>query len=174
MLKNLLACAVALLLFAACGRTIGKLDSLPDIPVAETAPWPRLVDTPQPPEARLTAGTGGAVLTTLTERNAVIQGRQQTVRSVSPAPDSLRDRVAQAEARRVAAGSAVDEQALASRGAAARQRAAAPKESFLETGSSPAPAETRQRTSQPAVSPDFEAAARRALERAERARRAQP
>lgn len=179
---------------AACGGTIGQFDSLPAIPVDQNAPWPRLVDTPEPPEARLTAGTGKAALSQLTDQRMTSAERSEAVRATPSVPDTLRERVSVADSRRSVPAPPVDAAALSLRADEARRRADTAGEpvnsealiAFAETQrnrksaagtafqDAPAAVPSGNRALGPAVSPDFEDAARRALDRAAKARNLRP
>ena len=178
---------LALLLAAAlpaCGGSIAAIDGLPDIAVDESAPYPRLVDVPEPPEARLTAGTGEVVLARLNEsaddaatrREAAIratavlpdlgpagsEARARAATPPEPIDDTLLARAAQARARPPAPP--VDD-ALLARARAVRARAATPAapidERLLERRPRPAPPEPVAAAPRPAPTTQASTPARR-------------
>lgn len=160
-----IAVCAAVPLLAGCGSTIGQFDDLPVVELDEETPWPRLVDTPEPPEARLTAGTGGAALVRLNEGKTASVQRKLRAEQVQPVPDALADRTALAQTRSAAPMTVIRDDTLAARAALSQERTAP---------SAPAapiaiPRNPGSRTlDTPVLSADFDERARRALERAAR------
>jgi len=74
---------------AGCGSTIGAFDGLPEGADVKNAPWPRLVDTPEPPEGRLTAGNGVRAFESLTSQRGQSEARLARADTVPPVSDSL-------------------------------------------------------------------------------------
>lgn len=165
--------SVAVLLgFAGCGSTIGALDGLPDGPDMSAVEWPRLVDTPEAPEARLTSGAGERAVQNLQAQQASAAARIARAEAVLPVSDALLQRSAASRARTaVPAAPAVDEAGLLARAQEIRVRAVAPRPtlSVSEAGASPLrrPVPIRPLDT-PVVSSNFEERARRARERAAR------
>ena len=182
---------------AGCGSTIGALDSLPSGPDVSDAEWPLLIDTPEPPEERLTAGTGGNAVERLSARRTQAGQRLSRAESVPPVSDTLLARGTESQSRSaVASVPAVDEADLLARADLLRQRSQIEVASVNETDlqaraelnrtrtSLPIPASTvttsldaagprvpvpLRALDTPVVSSSFEERARRAQERAKRA-----
>lgn len=186
---------VLVLCLAGCGSTIGTLDELPDGPDVSAAEWPRLVDTPEPPEARLIAGTGERAAQRLGVAREQAGIRLASAGAVPPVSDALLSRGAASRARSDGAvAPAVDEAALLARAERLRQRTATELPAIDEAGlmaraaamsgrgvaSASAAVETAalapvaaprplRPLDAPVVSSGFEARARQAQERARRA-----
>ncbi len=109
--------------FAGCGNTIGALDSLPSGPDVSGVAWPLLVDTPEPPEERLMAGTGAQAITRLNARRTAVDGRLASAAALPPVSDVLLTRAESSRSRvSVGAGPAVNEADLLARAESLRQR----------------------------------------------------
>ena len=138
------------LCLAGCGSTIGALDSLPSGPDVSEAAWPRLVDTPEPPEERLTAGTGDRAVQRLGQQRAAADQRLVQAASVQPVSDELLSRGATSQSRSaVAAAPAVDEVGLLARADALRARTQIEVASVNEADLLNRASEIRARTSVP-------------------------
>jgi len=74
---------------AGCGGTFGAFDGLPASSDVSNVPWPRLVDTPEPPEERLTAGTGEQATERLNALRGQSEGRLARANQILPVTDSL-------------------------------------------------------------------------------------
>ena len=170
-----------------CGGIIGELEKVPQGPDVSAAPWPRLVDTPEPPEARLTAGSGERALESLTNERTAQDSRQARADAVPPVSQTLVSRGQSNVLRTADAGPGVDADDLLARAALLRERTQAssqPISNDLEARS----ALIRERSNTavvaaappnrpvplrpletPVVSSTFEERARKAQERAKQA-----
>jgi len=111
-----------LVCLAGCGSSIGALDGLPSGSDVSDVPWPRLVDTPEPPEERLTAGNGTLAEARLSERRGESAVRLARAGSVDPVSDSLLARGVANRTRPIGAVSSVDEAALLARAERLQER----------------------------------------------------
>jgi len=176
------------LLLAGCGSTIGSFDELPKGADVGDAAWPRLVDTPESPEARLTAGTGEVAAVRLGEQRALLDARRVRADAIPPVSDALQGRGELIASRAADSGSDVDEAALLARADTLRARSQASAVAVDDAGLRARALASRQRglepvrpaaaprtpvplrpLAQPVVSNSFEERARRAQQRAARA-----
>lgn len=108
---------------AGCGSSIGALDGLPSGSDVSDVPWPRLVDTPEPPEARLTAGHGDRAAERLAQQRGAAADRQARAEAVAPVSETLVARGASNQARPVGSVAPVNEADLLARAARLRANA---------------------------------------------------
>lgn len=133
-----------------CGSTIGALDSLPSGPDVGDAAWPRLVDTPEPPEERLTAGNGAGAAERLSVRRSESDERLSRAASVQPVSDTLLTRGEASQSRSgIAAAPAVNEADLLARAEQVRLRSQTDVASINETDLQARAAQSRIRTALP-------------------------
>ena len=109
-----------------CGSSFGAFDDVPTGNDVSAEPWPRLVDTPEPPEARLTAGTGEQATQRLSGLRSETEQRLARADAVQPVPDSLLARGEASRSRPVNAIPSIDEAGLLARAAQLEARTAVP------------------------------------------------
>ena len=169
---------------AGCGSTIGAFDGLPAGPDVTESAWPRLVDTPAPPDDRLVAGTGEQAAARLGAQRVQAEARAARANQVAPVSETLAARGKTNLARTGDAGpgfdetdlraraAPIDDGALQARAALVRARTSAPPAtSSIITGAQVRRPVPLRPLDTPVVSDSFEERARLARERAARAGR---
>jgi len=178
---------VFLIALGGCGGAIGSFDDVPPGPDVSAAEWPRLVDTPEPPEVRLTAGNGDRAVQRLAGQRTMLDERRSRADAVAPVSQALASRGQTNLTRTADVGPGIDADDLLARAARLREKRLASTEPTTgdlaarsasarqrNTASQPVLAELRRPVplrplEQPVVSQSFEERARRAQQRAARA-----
>jgi len=159
--------SVLVLLLSGCGQVVGDLAELPRGADVGDAPWPLLVDTPEPPANRLMAEDGERTATRLAALRETADGRLARAQAVPPVADDLLVRGAANQGRTSDAAPTFDEAGLLARAERLRQRAVEADAMTAPVAAiRPARPVPLRPLDAPVVSLSFEERARRALARA--------
>lgn len=111
-----------LMALGGCGSTLGSFDDAPAGPDVSAAEWPLLVDTPEPPEGRLTAGNGDRAVQRLAEQRVVVDRRRVQADTVAPVSEVLVSRGQTSLSRTDDGGPGFDADDLLARAARLREK----------------------------------------------------
>lgn len=114
---DILAPFVCLVLMTGCGGEFARIDGLPATRDVSDVPWPRLVDTPAPPQNALLPETGTAALATLNRTRQSVVARTALPGPQRVAVAELDGRVARIRQQSAVTVPGVDADDLAARSA---------------------------------------------------------